>query len=81
MKLLTAFAALAFYVPVSLGLFTQLEGRAQCENTLRVAVGVGQRLNTRYFNPSNGQYTGGSLWTDAVHHLLLFLSRSILIKV
>ncbi|CAA7263178.1 unnamed protein product [Cyclocybe aegerita] len=41
-------------------------GAAQCQSTLATAKSVAQRLQSRYFNPGNGKYTGGSLWTDAV---------------
>ncbi|KAF9554284.1 glycoside hydrolase family 76 protein [Agrocybe pediades] len=49
---------------------------AQCQNTLNIALGVANRLQSHYFNTANGQYTGGSLWTDAntledLHNLML----------
>ncbi|KAF8973306.1 glycoside hydrolase family 76 protein [Flammula alnicola] len=49
---------------------------AQCQATLDIAQTVANRLQSHYFNPSNGQYTGGSLWTDAntledLHNLML----------
>ncbi|KAF8161061.1 glycoside hydrolase family 76 protein [Crassisporium funariophilum] len=50
--------------------------KRQCQTTLNIAMGVAQRLQTHYFNSGNGQYTGGSLWTDAntledLHNLML----------
>ncbi|KAH9487463.1 hypothetical protein JR316_0001539 [Psilocybe cubensis] len=43
-----------------------LVGASQCQATLNTAIGVANRLQSEYFNTANGQYTGGSLWTDAV---------------
>ncbi|KAK7057208.1 mannan endo-1,6-alpha-mannosidase DFG5 [Favolaschia claudopus] len=53
-----------------------VEKRAQCANTLNIAKSVATRLQNHYFNTGNGQYTGGSLWTDAntledLHNLML----------
>ncbi|KAF8893379.1 glycoside hydrolase family 76 protein [Infundibulicybe gibba] len=50
--------------------------KRQCQATLNLALTVAHRLQDHYFNPSNGQYTGGSLWTDAstledLHNLML----------
>ncbi|RDB16952.1 Mannan endo-1,6-alpha-mannosidase DFG5 [Hypsizygus marmoreus] len=54
----------------------QLEKRQQCQATLNNALTVARRLQSHYFNTGNGQYTGGSLWTDAntledLHNLML----------
>ncbi|KAJ7084371.1 glycoside hydrolase family 76 protein [Mycena belliarum] len=50
--------------------------KRQCQATLNTAVSVAQRLQSHYFRTSNGQYDGGSLWTDAntledLHNLML----------
>ncbi|TFK44668.1 glycoside hydrolase family 76 protein [Crucibulum laeve] len=50
--------------------------RRQCQATLNNALNVANRLQSHYFNTANGQYTGGSLWTDAntledLHNLML----------
>ncbi|KAJ3570958.1 hypothetical protein NP233_g4060 [Leucocoprinus birnbaumii] len=71
----TAFVFLAT-VSAAVTAPSSLEKRAQCQSTLNVAVSVAQRLQSHYFNSGNGQYTGGSLWTDAntvedLHNLML----------
>ncbi|KAJ7262191.1 glycoside hydrolase family 76 protein [Mycena haematopus] len=50
--------------------------RRQCAATLNTALSVATTLQNHYFNTGNGQYTGGSLWTDAntledLHNLML----------
>ncbi|KAJ7925284.1 glycoside hydrolase family 76 protein [Mycena leptocephala] len=50
--------------------------KRQCQATLNTALAVAQTLQSHYFNTGNGQYTGGSLWTDAntledLHNLML----------
>ncbi|KAJ7825938.1 glycoside hydrolase family 76 protein [Mycena leptocephala] len=50
--------------------------KRQCQATLNTALSVAQTLQSHYFNTANGQYTGGSLWTDAntledLHNLML----------
>ncbi|KAJ6593883.1 glycoside hydrolase family 76 protein [Mycena capillaripes] len=50
--------------------------KRQCQATLNTALAVAQTLQSHYFNTANGQYTGGSLWTDAntledLHNLML----------
>ncbi|KAL0581316.1 hypothetical protein V5O48_000692 [Marasmius crinis-equi] len=52
------------------------EKRAQCAASLNIALSVAHRLQDHYYNSGNGQYTGGSLWTDAntledLHNLML----------
>ncbi|GLB37100.1 putative glycoside hydrolase family 76 protein [Lyophyllum shimeji] len=54
----------------------KVEKRAQCQSTLNTALSVAHTLQDHYFNPSNGMYNGGSLWTDAntledLHNLML----------
>ncbi|PPQ95018.1 hypothetical protein CVT25_000481 [Psilocybe cyanescens] len=56
--------------------YATLVGASQCQATLNIAVGVANRLQSEYFSAANGQYTGGSLWTDAntledLHNLML----------
>ncbi|KAF9478615.1 glycoside hydrolase family 76 protein [Pholiota conissans] len=48
----------------------------QCQATLGNALNVANRLQAEYFDVDNGQYNGGSLWTDAntledLHNLML----------
>ncbi|KAJ7096339.1 glycoside hydrolase family 76 protein [Mycena epipterygia] len=50
--------------------------KRQCQATLNTALSVASTLQAHYFNTANGQYTGGSLWTDAntledLHNLML----------
>ncbi|KAG6812607.1 hypothetical protein H0H92_001958 [Tricholoma furcatifolium] len=50
--------------------------RDQCQATLDVALSVADTLQSTYFDTTTGQYTGGSLWTDAntledLHNLML----------
>ncbi|KAJ7287548.1 glycoside hydrolase family 76 protein [Mycena rebaudengoi] len=50
--------------------------KRQCAATLNTALTVARTLQSHYFNTANGQYTGGSLWTDAntledLHNLML----------
>ncbi|KAF7361894.1 Mannan endo-1,6-alpha-mannosidase DFG5 [Mycena venus] len=50
--------------------------KRQCAATLNTALSVATTLQSHYFNTGNGQYTGGSLWTDAntledLHNLML----------
>ncbi|PFH45907.1 glycoside hydrolase family 76 protein [Amanita thiersii Skay4041] len=50
--------------------------KRQCAETLNDAMTVANRLQEHYFVASTGQYTGGSLWTDAntyedLHNLML----------
>jgi len=50
--------------------------KRQCAATLNTALSVATTLQNHYFNTANGQYTGGSLWTDAntledLHNLML----------
>ncbi|KAJ7837127.1 Six-hairpin glycosidase-like protein [Mycena leptocephala] len=50
--------------------------KRQCQSTLTTALSIAQTLQAHYFNTANGQYTGGSLWTDAntledLHNLML----------
>ncbi|KAJ7703216.1 glycoside hydrolase family 76 protein [Mycena rosella] len=57
------------------GAHPTLEKR-QCQATLNTALTVAKTLQAHYFNTANGQYTGGSLWTDAntledLHNLML----------
>jgi len=53
-----------------------LEKRGQCQATLNTALSIAHNLQNHYFNAGNGQYNGGSLWTDAntledLHNLML----------
>ncbi|KAF9452364.1 glycoside hydrolase family 76 protein [Macrolepiota fuliginosa MF-IS2] len=66
--------AFVFLATISAG-FASPQKR-QCQATLDIALSVAQRLQSHYFNAANGQYTGGSLWTDAntvedLHNLML----------
>jgi len=50
--------------------------KRQCQNTLNLALTVAQRMQSHYYVSGTGQYTGGSLWTDAnavedLHNLML----------
>ncbi|KAJ3501330.1 hypothetical protein NLJ89_g9383 [Agrocybe chaxingu] len=70
------FKTILFAATAAITLFTTSAEAAQCETTLATAKSVAQRLQSHYFNPGNGQYTGGSLWTDAntledLHNLML----------
>ncbi|KAJ7178524.1 glycoside hydrolase family 76 protein [Mycena crocata] len=63
------------WVLTAVGARPAIEKR-QCQATLNTALAVAQRLQSHYFNTGNGQYTGGSLWTDAntledLHNLML----------
>ncbi|KAJ6625661.1 glycoside hydrolase family 76 protein [Mycena sp. CBHHK59/15] len=53
-----------------------VEKRGQCAATLSTALFIAETLQSHYFNTGNGQYNGGSLWTDAntledLHNLML----------
>ncbi|PPQ69901.1 hypothetical protein CVT26_014164 [Gymnopilus dilepis] len=53
-----------------------IEKRGQCQATLNTALSVAHTLQNHYYNTGNGQYNGGSLWTDAntledLHNLML----------
>jgi hypothetical protein len=50
---------------------------AQCAATLNTAVSVATRLQSHYYNSANGQYNGGSLWTDAVLTISFFVHSSV----
>ena len=68
---------------------------AQCAATLNTAVvcppalalalvpddiqSVATRLQTHYYNSANGQYNGGSLWTDAV--LTVIFLYTVLLRI
>ncbi|KJA19950.1 glycoside hydrolase family 76 protein [Hypholoma sublateritium FD-334 SS-4] len=61
---------------VSIACAVTLVSAQQCQATLNIALGVAERLQSEYFNTGNGQYNGGSLWTDAntledLHNLML----------
>ncbi|KDR66517.1 hypothetical protein GALMADRAFT_80600 [Galerina marginata CBS 339.88] len=50
--------------------------RRQCQATLSTALSIAHTLQNHYYNSANGQYNGGSLWTDAntledLHNLML----------
>ncbi|KAE9411555.1 glycoside hydrolase family 76 protein [Gymnopus androsaceus JB14] len=54
----------------------QLQKRAQCAATLTVAEGVANVMQSTYWDSFLGEYSGGSLWTDAnaledLHNLML----------
>ncbi|KAF7309996.1 Six-hairpin glycosidase [Mycena indigotica] len=71
----TSSLATLFLLAVSTSATPAFEKRAQCQASLDVATAVAARLQSRYYNPPNGDYSGVR-WTDAnnienVHNLML----------
>ncbi|KAF5354746.1 hypothetical protein D9756_005252 [Leucocoprinus leucothites] len=69
-------AAFVLLATISAAIAAPSIEKRQCQATLDIALSVARRLQTHYFNSGNGQYTGGSLWTDAntvedLHNLML----------
>lgn len=44
--------------------------RQQCASTLSTAESVATQLHSAYYNPFDGMFNGGELWTDAVITLM-----------
>ncbi|KAJ7066360.1 glycoside hydrolase family 76 protein [Mycena amicta] len=75
----TSFAAISLLLALSINATptnSTFEKRAQCQASLDIANAVATRLQSNYFNPLTGEYSGGSYWTDAnnienIHNLML----------